>query len=246
MWSIGAKEVLAVAEGASGDLYKQAMWRAGNLPLICLILCLIPFAMSPKLRLKVFASRLLRYFFQGLLILAPIGITALTLYWAFVTIDNLIPKEIIPDDTSFNFLKYKGVGFALVLALVVVVGYLSSSFIIGRIFDLFDHLLERTPFIKYIYTSIKDVFDAFVGEKKKFDHPVLVQIYGVDVWEMGFITQTDVTSLGMEGYMAVYVPHAYAITGKVFIVPKERVKPLENVSAGEAMKFAVSGGVTNI
>ncbi|SKA21544.1 Uncharacterized membrane protein [Chitinophaga eiseniae] len=202
--------------------------------------------MSPKLRLKVFASRLLRYFFQGLLILAPIGITALTLYWAFVTIDNLIPKEIIPDDTSFNFLKYKGVGFALVLALVVVVGYLSSSFIIGRIFDLFDHLLERTPFIKYIYTSIKDVFDAFVGEKKKFDHPVLVQIYGVDVWEMGFITQTDVTSLGMEGYMAVYVPHAYAITGKVFIVPKERVKPLENVSAGEAMKFAVSGGVTNI
>ncbi|TWF44277.1 putative membrane protein [Chitinophaga polysaccharea] len=202
--------------------------------------------MSPKLRFKVFASRLLRYFFQGLLILAPIGITALTLYWAFVTIDNIIPKEIIPEDASFSFLKYKGVGFALVLLLIVVVGYLSSSFIIGRIFDLFDHLLERTPFIKYIYTSIKDVFDAFVGEKKKFDHPVLVQIYGIDVWEMGFITQSDVSHLGLEGYMAVYVPHAYAITGKVFMVPKERVKPLTNISAGEAMKFAVSGGVTNI
>lgn len=202
--------------------------------------------MSPKLRFKVFASRLLRYFFQGLLILAPIGITALTLYWAFVTIDNIIPKEIIPEDASFSFLKYKGVGFALVLLLIVVVGYLSSSFIIGRIFDLFDHLLERTPFIKYIYTSIKDVFDAFVGEKKKFDHPVLVQIYGIDVWEMGFITQSDVSNLGLEGYMAVYVPHAYAITGKVFMVPKERVKPLTNISAGEAMKFAVSGGVTNI
>ncbi|MDR6570345.1 Uncharacterized membrane protein [Chitinophaga ginsengisegetis] len=202
--------------------------------------------MSPKLRLKVFASRLLRYFFQGLLILAPIGITALTLYWAFITIDNIIPKELIPEGASFSFLKYKGVGFALVLLLIIVVGYLSSSFIIGRIFDLFDHLLERTPFIKYIYTSIKDVFDAFVGEKKKFDHPVLVQIYGVDVWEMGFITQTDVSNLGLEGYMAVYVPHAYAITGKVFMVPKERVKPLTNVSAGEAMKFAVSGGVTHI
>jgi uncharacterized membrane protein len=202
--------------------------------------------MSPKLRFKVFASRLLRYFFQGLLILAPIGITALTLYWAFVTIDNLIPKELIPADASYSFLKYKGVGFVAVLLLVIVVGYLSSSFIIGRIFDLFDHLLERTPFIKYIYTSIKDVFDAFVGEKKKFDHPVLVQIYGVDVYEMGFITQTDVSSLGLEGYMAVYVPHAYAITGKVFMVPKEKVKPLTDVSAGEAMKFAVSGGVTNI
>ena len=202
--------------------------------------------MSPKLRLKVFASKLLRYFFQGLLILAPIGITALTLYWAFITIDNLIPKELIPEGASFSFLKYKGVGFALVLLLVIAVGYLSSSFIIGRIFDLFDHLLERTPFIKYIYTSIKDVFDAFVGEKKKFDHPVLVQIYGVDVWEMGFITQADVTNLGLEDYMAVYVPHAYAITGKVFMVPKDRVKPLTNVSAGQAMKFAVSSGVTSI
>lgn len=202
--------------------------------------------MSPKLRFKVFASRLLRYFFQGLLILAPIGITALTLYWAFVTIDNIIPKELIPEGASFGFLKYKGVGFAAVLLLIIAVGYLSSSFIIGRIFDLFDHLLERTPFIKYIYTSIKDVFDAFVGEKKKFDHPVLVQIYGVDVWEMGFITQTDVSNFGLEGYMAVYVPHAYAITGKVFMVPRDRVKALTNVSAGEAMKFAVSGGVTNI
>ncbi|HEY9261741.1 DUF502 domain-containing protein [Chitinophaga sp.] len=202
--------------------------------------------MSPKLRFKVFASRLLRYFFQGLLILAPIGITALTLYWAFVTIDNIIPKEFIPEGASFSFLRYKGVGFALVLLLIIAVGYLSSSFIIGRIFDLFDHLLERTPFIKYIYTSIKDVFDAFVGEKKKFDHPVLVQIYGVDVWEMGFITQADVSNFGLEGYMAVYVPHAYAITGKVFMVPKDRVKALTNISAGEAMKFAVSGGVTNI
>ncbi|MBV7533490.1 DUF502 domain-containing protein [Chitinophaga sp. sic0106] len=202
--------------------------------------------MSPKLRLKVFASRILRYFFQGLLILAPIGITALTLYWAFMTIDNLIPKDLIPGDSAFSILRFKGVGFVVVLLLVVSVGYLSSSFIIGRIFDLFDHLLERTPFIKYIYTSIKDVFDAFVGEKKKFDHPVLVQVYGVDVWELGFITQSDVTNFGLEGYMAVYVPHAYAITGKVFMVPKEKVKQLTNISAGDAMKFAVSGGVTNI
>ncbi|MBV8254294.1 MAG: DUF502 domain-containing protein [Chitinophaga sp.] len=202
--------------------------------------------MSPKLKLKVFASRLLRYFFQGLLILAPISITALTLYWAFVTIDNLIPRELIPDDAAFNFLHFKGVGFVLVFLLIIVVGYLSSSFILGRIFALFDKLLERTPFIKYIYSSIKDVFDAFVGEKKKFDHPVLVQIYGVDVWEMGFITQSDVTNFGLEGYMAVYVPHAYAITGKVFMVPKTKVKQLTNISAGDAMKFAVSGGVTNI
>lgn len=202
--------------------------------------------MSPKKRIKLLAARVLRYFFQGLLILAPIGVTALTLYWVFITIDNIIPRDIVPVDAPLKYLRYKGVGFVLVLALVIMVGYLSSSFIVSRIFALFDHLLERTPFIKYIYTSVKDVFDAFVGEKKKFDHPVLVQIYGVDVWELGFITQADVSSLGLEGYTAVYVPHAYAITGKVFIVPVSKVRPLTNISAGEAMKFAVSGGVTNI
>jgi len=202
--------------------------------------------MSPKLRFRLLLSRILRYFFQGLLILAPIGVTAFTLYWGFVTIDNILPRDLLPLDHPLNILKYKGVGFAIVLIMVVFVGYISSSFIVGRLIDMFDHILERTPFIKYIYSSVKDVFDAFVGEKKKFDHPVLVNVYGEDVWEMGFITQENVNSLGLQGYMAVYVPHAYAITGKVFIVKEEKVRPLTNISAGEAMKFAVSGGVTHI
>ncbi|ATL46156.1 hypothetical protein COR50_02670 [Chitinophaga caeni] len=203
--------------------------------------------MSPKLRFKIFLSRILRYFFQGLLILAPIGITVFTIYWVFVSIDNLVPRDLVPVDAPYNILKYKGVGFAFVLILIIGVGYLSSSFIVSRIFDMFDHLLEKTPFIKYIYSSVKDVFDAFVGEKKKFDHPVLANIYGEDVWELGFITQQDVTSLGLDNdYIAVYVPHAYAITGKVFMVRRAKVKELSNVSAGEAMKFAVSGGVTQI
>lgn len=191
-------------------------------------------------------SRILRYFFQGLLILAPIGITAFTLYWGFVTIDNILPRDLLPLDHPLNILKYKGVGFAIVLILIIFMGYISSSFIVGRLIDMFDHILERTPFIKYIYSSVKDVFDAFVGEKKKFDHPVLVNVYGEDVWEMGFITQENVKSLGLEGYLAVYVPHAYAITGKVFIVKEGKVRALTNISAGEAMKFAVSGGVTHI
>jgi uncharacterized membrane protein len=195
---------------------------------------------------KLLISRILRYFFQGLLILAPIGITALTLYWGFVTIDNLLPLDQISATSPLYFLRYKGVGFAIVLALIFFVGYLSSSFLIGRFLDFFDHILERTPFIKYIYSSVKDVFDAFVGEKRKFDHPVLVSIYAPQAWEMGFITQKDLTVLGLKGYIAVYVPHAYAITGKVFMVPDNQVKLLPHISAGEAMKFAVSGGVTSL
>ncbi|HEY0272858.1 MAG TPA: DUF502 domain-containing protein, partial [Chitinophaga sp.] len=134
--------------------------------------------------------------------------------------------------------------FILVLLIIVLVGYLSSSFILGRLFDIFDHALERTPFVKYIYSSIKDVFDAFVGEKKKFDHPVLAQIYGEDVWEIGFITQQDMSHFGLTDYMAVYCPQSYAIAGKVYLVPKHKVRVLSNITAADAMKFVVSGGVT--
>ena len=129
---------------------------------------------------------------------------------------------------------------------ITIVGYLSSSFITGRLFDLFDHLLERTPVIKYLYSSIKDVFDAFIGEKRKFDHPVFVHIYSDEVWAIGFITQNDMSHLGLADMVAVYVPMSYAISGKVYIVKEDQIKPMENISAGEAMKFAVSGGVTGI
>lgn len=192
------------------------------------------------MRKRFTASRVIQHFFQGILILAPIFFTGYAIYWLFEKLDNLVQVNIphvgiIP-----------GIGFLIILVGITIVGYLSSSFITGRLFDLFDHLLERTPVIKYLYSSIKDVFDAFIGEKRKFDHPVFVHIYSDEVWEIGFITQNDMSHLGLADMVAVYVPMSYAISGKVYIVKEDQIKPMENISAGEAMKFAVSGGVTGI
>lgn len=190
---------------------------------------------------RITAGGLVKHFFQGLLVLAPITITLFALYWIFNTIDNLFPKELVP-----AAYRIKGLGFVIVILFIILIGYLSSSFIIGRIFDLFDRLLEKTPFIRYIYTSVKDLFDAVVGEKRKFDHPVLVSIYAPDVWEIGFITQPDMHMIGMPDMVAVYVPQSYAVAGKMYLVHRTRIKPLRQVSAGEAMKFAVSGGVVSM
>ncbi|SFV32000.1 DUF502 domain-containing protein [Thermoflavifilum thermophilum] len=190
---------------------------------------------------RLTAGGIVKHFFQGLLVLAPITITLFALYWIFNTIDNLFPKELVP-----AAYRIKGLGFVIVILFIILMGYLSSSFIIGRIFDLFDRLLEKTPFIRYIYTSVKDLFDAVVGEKRKFDHPVLVSIYSPDVWEIGFITQTDMHLVGMPDMVAVYVPQSYAVAGKLYVVHRTRIRPLNQVSAGEAMKFAVSGGVVNM
>ncbi|MHB1920716.1 MAG: DUF502 domain-containing protein [Chitinophagaceae bacterium] len=189
---------------------------------------------------KYTAAWIVQHFLQGVLILAPIAFTGYAIYWIFEKLDGLIRLNIphvgiIP-----------GLGLLAIFATITLVGYLSSSFILGRLFSLFDQLLEKTPVIKYIYSSVKDFFDAFFGEKRKFNKPVLVHIYSDEVWEVGFITQEDMTHFGLKDMVAVYVPMSYAISGKVFVVNKVKVRTMENISAGEAMKFAVAGGIMEL
>jgi uncharacterized membrane protein len=187
---------------------------------------------------KLSTLRVVQHFFQGVLILAPLFLTFYTLAWLFEKLDGFIRVKIphvgiIP-----------GLGVIIILAGITAVGFLSSSFILGRLFDLFERLLEKIPVIKFLYSSIKDVFDALMGEKRKFDHPVLANIYSDDVWELGFITLSDATEFGLKDVVAVYVPMSLAISGKVYFIKSHKITRLKNISAGNAMKFAVSGGVT--
>jgi uncharacterized membrane protein len=128
--------------------------------------------------------------------------------------------------------------------IVIGVGYVSSSFIFGRLVYLFDQLLEKTPGVKVIYTTVKDFFEAFAGNKKKFNNAVLVSVVSPDVWQLGFITHEDVKDFGLNEHVAVYVPHSYAFSGRLYFVRRDRVRLVKDVSSTEAMKFAISGGVT--
>ena len=197
-------------------------------------------------------KRLFQYFLQGLLILAPIVITIWAIASVFSFIDGILPNMIhafvpkLMEDAQGNIRSIPGVGFVVVILLVLFVGYISSSFIFGKVVDAFDHLLERTPGIKFIYSTLKDFFEAFAGEKKKFTHNVLANIDDNDVWRVGFITQENADDFGLPDYVAVYVPMAYSVAGNVYIIPKQRIKPITNISAAQSMKFAVSGGVTDV
>ncbi len=115
----------------------------------------------------------------------------------------------------------------------------------GRLLSVLDKFLERTPGVKLFYSFIRDFFEAFAGNKKKFTNNVLACVDDTDVWRVGFITQEDMSGFGMENYVAVYLPMAYSVAGNVYIVPKERIKLIQNISAAQSMKFAVSGGVTD-
>lgn len=181
-------------------------------------------------------KRLLSYFLQGLITLAPIVVTGAAIYWVFDKIDSILRPVI----------NIPGIGFLTIIAGVIVIGWISSFFFMGRILDIFDHWLERTPGVKFIYSSLKDFFEAFAGDKRKFDKPVLVNIKGEDVWQVGFITQEDMTLFDMEDYVSVYVPQSYALAGQLYIVPRSKVRALTHINAGEAMKFTISGGVTTV
>ncbi|MBS1615110.1 MAG: DUF502 domain-containing protein [Bacteroidetes bacterium] len=180
------------------------------------------------------AALLLRSFLKGLIILAPIAITAYVIWLVFYKVDTLIPM--VP----------RGLGFVIIISSVTVIGYFGTRFFIGKaIFDFFDHVLERTPGIKFIYSSVKDIMSSFVGDKKRFTQPVWVRTHNTpDTWRLGFLTQEDMGYLGMEGHVAVYLPHAYAISGWVVVTASTNIRHVTTMSPAEAMKFAVSGGIT--
>lgn len=179
-------------------------------------------------------QRIIQYFLQGLLVLGPVSVTVYFIYIVFENIDSILRPAI----------NIPGLGFVIIVGFILLVGYLSSFFVLGRILSILNKFLEKTPGIKLLYSFVRDFFEAFAGNKKKFTHNVLACVDDTDVWRVGFITQEDMSVFGMENYVAVYLPMAYSVAGNVYIVPKERVRPITSISAAQTMKFAVSGGVT--
>lgn len=179
-------------------------------------------------------QKIIQYFLQGLLILGPVAITIYFIYIIFDKIDSILRPAI----------NIPGLGFVIIIGFIIITGYLSSFFVMGRVLSVFDKFLEKTPGIKLFYSFIKDFFEAFAGNKKKFTHNVLACVDDDDVWRVGFITQEDMSSFGMENYVAVYLPMSYSVAGNVYIVRKDRIRPLTTVGSAQSMKFAVSGGVT--
>src|SRR5687767_3934742 len=133
------------------------------------------------------ARKILRYFIQGLIILAPIGVTGWVLYWLFEKVDGILRP----------YLDIPGLGFVIIIAFILLVGWVSSLFLMGSFIGLFDQLMGRAPVIKFIYSSTKDFFEAFAGDKKKFNQAILAQTFSEDVWVMGFITDEELKKLDM-------------------------------------------------
>ncbi len=186
-------------------------------------------------------KRLIGYFFQGLLYIAPLSITIFILYKSFVYLDGLFK----PFLQSYLGVSVPGLSLVLVFLTVVLIGLLGQTILARPIKRFVNHFINRAPLVKVIYSSIRDLLSAFVGKEKKFNQPVLVKVNTISELEkLGFITQEDVSNIGIEGEkVAVYFPHSYNFSGELFIVPSEHVKKIDTPPS-DVMKFIVSGGVS--
>ncbi|HQW83707.1 MAG TPA: DUF502 domain-containing protein [Ferruginibacter sp.] len=198
------------------------------------------------MKTKLNYKKLLQYFLQGLLILGPVTITAYFIFWAVSTIDSMIPIFSYTDAQGIVHVRNYGIGFIIIIAVLIIIGYFSSFFITSRFLSFFDKLLEKTPGIKHIYSTTRDFFEAFAGDNKKFTKHVLANVDDNDVWRFGFITREDMQDFDLMDYVTVYIPMAYSVAGNVYVIPKNRIRIITNISAAQTMKFAVSGGVTQI
>lgn len=184
-------------------------------------------------------KKIISYFLRGLIFITPFAVTLLLLFWLIEAINDTLKATPFHGPALVLFIS-------LLIVAITALGYLGSSFVVKPFGAFLEKLLKKVPIVGFIYTSLKDVITAFVGEQRKFDKPVLIRVKADEVfYKPGFITQKDLTHLGLPGKVSVYMPHSYAFSGNMMIVDKAYVTPI-NISGAEMMKFIVSGGVADI
>lgn len=177
-------------------------------------------------------TRFFNYFLKGLVFLAPFALTIYVCVRLFTTIDGWLGIPI------------PGVGFAATVLLITLFGALAQSLISRSLFAVLERIMHRLPFVRLLYSSTRDLLNAFVGEHRRFDKPVMVSPYpGGVARAFGFVTQESLASIGMTDRVAVYLPQSYNFAGSLLIFPTSAVTPLAADSA-DVMAFIVSGGVT--
>lgn len=187
-------------------------------------------------------KKLINYFLEGLLYIAPLGMTIYIIYKAFTLIDGLSQQIFV---NLFGF-KIPGLGILSMIIVLVLIGFLGRTIIANPLKSIFRSIIKRIPFLDFIYSALNDLFSAFVGKEKKFNQPVLVKVnLNSDLEKLGFITAKKLDSLHIKDSVAVYFPHSYNFSGELFIVPRKNIKLLD-VNSSEVMKFIVSAGLSGL
>ena len=197
--------------------------------------------------MKKIARILLNYFVKGLLIVVPLGAAFLLIFGVVKSIDNALNLSgfLWTDSKTGKPVYIPGLGILNVVVIILIAGILVTNVVTDPIKHWFNRWLNRLPLFKFLYSSIKDLTEAFVGEEKKFNDPVLVEVNEFGLKKIGFLVQKDLSALNLPGEVAVYFPYSYSFAGQVIIISSDKIKPI-NKSPADIMKFVISGGVSGL
>lgn len=188
---------------------------------------------------------LLNYLIKGVLFLVPLAGALLLIFWIVATIDSALNLSWLIRDDFGKPLYIPGLGIVIMILILILAGVVVTNFITEPIINRLSKLLNRVPLFNTLYSSIKDFTEAFVGDEKKFNEPVLVEINETGLKKIGFLTQHDLKKIDLPNDVIVYFPYSYSFAGQVCVVNAKRVTPLK-MSATDAMKLVVSGGVSGL
>ncbi|MDH4241433.1 MAG: DUF502 domain-containing protein [Phycisphaerae bacterium] len=178
---------------------------------------------------------IVKYFLRGLLICVPIILTVFILLWAFTSLDKVF--------RNLLRIEIPGLGILATISAIFLIGLLASNFMGRKLFGLVEKIFTKLPLVKLLYGSIKDIVEAFAGEEKKFDKPVIASLGAGGAKVMGFVTSQTMENIGLADYVAVYLPQSYNFAGNVLLFKKDSIQPLD-IDSSKAMSFIVSGGVS--
>jgi uncharacterized membrane protein len=189
---------------------------------------------------------LLNYFIKGMIVVVPVGAAMFLMYWGVYKLDSALNLSgFFITDAKGRPIYIPGLGIVTIFILILIVGLLVTNVVTDPIKRWMNRWVNKLPVFKFLYSSIKDLTEAFVGDEKKFNEPVLVEVNEFGLKKIGFLVQKDLGKLGLPGEVAVYFPWSYSFAGQVVIISSDKVKPIDR-GAADMMKFVVSGGVSGL
>jgi uncharacterized membrane protein len=187
-------------------------------------------------------KRITQYFLQGVLLVAPVAIIIYIIYSLFITVDGLLINKL---ESLLGF-KVPGLGILVSFIFLTLLGFIGETALVRPLKKIVQKLIEKIPVLNLLYSSLNDLFSAFVGKEKKFNVPVKVLFNKENnLWKLGFVTRETMEAIGNKELAAVYFPHSYNFSGELYLIPSDRLIKID-ISPAETMKFIVSGGVTHI
>ena len=186
-------------------------------------------------------ARVRRYFFTGIVVIAPVGVTLIVLGWIFTRLDAILGRVF----TAIG-LRIPGLGFVVLLLIVIGAGWATQQAVGRRLFNMGREWLMRFPVTRSIYSAAQQITEQIVGDQAKFFKAcVLVEYPRPGVWVVGFLTgeaSKEINELTQDKVMAVFIPTTPNPTsGYLVFLPHSQIRPLE-MSVEDGFKLVISGG----